>query len=211
LTARFEYERDAAEIYRKSFAIIRSEADLSRFAGLDERIAVRLIHTSGSVDLARDIALSPGFSQAARAALQAGAPILCDAKMIASGVTRSRLPAANEVTCLLDDPRVPERARQLGTTRSAAALSLFAERLDGAVVAIGNAPTALFQLLEMLDATPIRPAAIIGVPVGFVGAVESKAALELERRVPHLVVRGRRGGSALAVAALNAIGSDEES
>jgi len=210
VTPRFEYERNASEIYRKSFAIIRSEAELSRFSGLDERIAVRLIHTSGSVDLARDIALSPGFSSAARAALRAGAPILCDAKMIASGVTRSRLPAANEVCCLLDDARVPERARELGTTRSAAALLLFAERLDGAVVAIGNAPTALFQLLEMLDTTGVRPAAIIGVPVGFVGAAESKAALELERRVPHLVVRGRRGGSALAVAALNAIGSDEE-
>ena len=210
MTPRFDYVRDAAEIYRKSFAIIRSEADLSGFSGLDERIAVRLIHTSGSVDLARDIVLSPGFSSAARAALRAGAPILCDAKMIASGVTRSRLPAANEISCLLDDPRVPARARELGTTRSAAALSLFADRLEGAVVAIGNAPTALFQLLEMLDTTSIRPAAIIGVPVGFVGAVESKAALELERRVPFLVVRGRRGGSALAVAALNALGSDEE-
>lgn len=212
MTPRFDYERDASEIYRKSFATIRREADLSRFSGLDERIAVRLIHTSGCVDLAADIALSPGFSRAARAALCAGAPILCDAKMIASGVTRSRLPAGNEVCCLLDDPRVPARARELGTTRSAAALSLFGPRLAGAVVAIGNAPTALFQLLELLDAMRegTRPAAIIGVPVGFVGAAESKAALELEARVPHLVVRGRRGGSAMAVAALNAIGSDEE-
>lgn len=210
MSVRQDYERDAAEIYRKSFAIIRSEASLSRFSAAEERIAVRMIHTSGSVELADDIAFSPGFAAAARAALRAGAPILCDANMIVSGVTRSRLPANNEVRCLLDDPRVPALARELGSTRSAAALSLFADRLQGAVVAIGNAPTALFRLLELLDETNARPAAVIGVPVGFVGAAESKAALELDGRVPNLIVRGRRGGSALAVAAINAIGSDEE-
>jgi precorrin-8X/cobalt-precorrin-8 methylmutase len=210
VSVRQDYERDAAEIYRKSFAIIRSEASLSRFSAAEERIAVRMIHTSGSVELADDIAFSPGFAAAARAALRAGAPILCDANMIVSGVTRSRLPANNEVRCLLDDPRVPALARELGSTRSAAALSLFADRLQGAVVAIGNAPTALFRLLELLDETNARPAAVIGVPVGFVGAAESKAALELDGRVPNLIVRGRRGGSALAVAAINAIGSDEE-
>jgi precorrin-8X/cobalt-precorrin-8 methylmutase len=211
VSVRYDYERDAAEIYRKSFAIIRSEADLSRFSAAEERIAVRLIHTSGSVELARDIAFSAGFAEAARAALRAGASILCDASMIVSGVTRARLPANNELSCLLADPRVPALARELGTTRSAAALTLFRDRLEGAVVAIGNAPTALFQLLELLDQTQARPAAIIGVPVGFVGAAESKAALELDGRVPSLIVRGRRGGSALAVAAINAIGSDEES
>jgi precorrin-8X/cobalt-precorrin-8 methylmutase len=205
-----EYERDPAAIYRRSFSIIRSEADLGRFSGVEERVAVRLIHTSGCVDLARDIAFSPDFGVAARAALRAGAPVLCDAKMIVSGVTRSRLPAGNELSCMLDDPRVPALARELGTTRSAAALTLFRERIGGAVVAIGNAPTALFRLLELLDETGARPAAVIGVPVGFVGAAESKAALEADGRVPYLVVRGRRGGSAMAVAAINAIGSDEE-
>jgi precorrin-8X/cobalt-precorrin-8 methylmutase len=210
VSARHDYERDAAAIYRRSFAIIRSEADLTRFSGAEERVVVRMIHTSGSVDLSDDIALSPGFASAAQRALRAGAPILCDANMIASGVTRSRLPANNEVRCALDDPRVPELASELGTTRSAAALSLLADRLDGAVVAIGNAPTALFRLLELLDEQRARPAAIIGVPVGFVGAAESKAALERDGRVPFLIVRGRRGGSALAVAAINALASDVE-
>jgi precorrin-8X/cobalt-precorrin-8 methylmutase len=210
VSVRQDYERDAGEIYRKSFAIIRSEASLSRFSPAEERIAVRMIHTSGSIELAGDIAFSAGFAAAARAALRAGAPILCDANMIVSGVTRSRLPANNELCCLLDDPRVPELARELRTTRSAAALSLFGDRLQGAVIAIGNAPTALFRLLELLDETSSRPAAVIGVPVGFVGAAESKAALELDGRVPSLTIRGRRGGSALAVAAINAIGSDEE-
>ena len=207
---RHEYERDAAAIYRKSFAIIRSEANLAGFSGAAERVVVRMIHTSGCVDLSEDIALSPSFASAAQAALRAGAPILCDANMIASGVTRSRLPAANEVRCALDDPRVPALARELSTTRSAAALSLLGDRLDGALVAIGNAPTALFRLLELLDERGVRPAAIIGVPVGFVGAAESKTALERDGRVPFLVVRGRRGGSALAVAAINALASDEE-
>lgn len=207
---RHEYERDAATIYRKSFAIIRSEANLAGLSGAAERVVVRMIHTSGCVDLSEDIALSPSFASAAQAALRAGAPILCDANMIASGVTRSRLPATNEVRCALDDPRVPALARELGTTRSAAALSLLGDRLDGALVAIGNAPTALFRLLELLDERRVRPAAIIGVPVGFVGAAESNAALERDGRVPFLVVRGRRGGSALAVAAINALASDEE-
>ncbi len=210
MSQRHDYERSPAEIYRQSFAIIRREADLARFSAAEERIAVRLIHTAGSVDLGQDIAFSSGFAEAARGALRAGAPVLCDASMIVSGVTRSRLPAGNDVSCLLGDPRVPDLARELRTTRSAAALSLFAERLDGAVVAIGNAPTALFRLLELLDERGARPAAIIGVPVGFVGAAESKAALEHDGRVPHMVVRGRRGGSALAVAAINAIASDEE-
>jgi precorrin-8X/cobalt-precorrin-8 methylmutase len=210
VSPKHEYERDAAQIYRQSFAIIRREADLSRFSEVEERVAVRLIHTSGSVELARELAFSPGFAEAARGALRAGAEVLCDASMIVSGVTRARLPAGNTVECLLADPRVPVLARELGTTRSAAALSLFRERLDGAVVAIGNAPTALFRLLELLDETRARPAAVIGVPVGFVGAAESKEALERDGRVPFMVVRGRRGGSALAVAAINALGLDEE-
>ena len=210
MSARHEYERDAASIYRQSFAIIRSEANLARFSGAAERVVVRMIHTSGCVDLSEDIALSPGFASAAQAALRAGAPILCDANMIVSGVTRARLPAQNEVRCALGEPGVPALARELGTTRSAAAISLLGARLNGALVAIGNAPTALFRLLEMLDETSARPAAIIGVPVGFVGAAESKAALERDGRVPFLVVRGRRGGSALAVAAINALASDEE-
>jgi len=206
----YHYERRPAEIYRQSFSIIRAEADLARFSPAEERVAVRLIHTCGSVELARDLWFSPGFTGAARAALERGAPILCDAKMIVSGVTRSRLPRGNPILCGLDDPAVPALAREQHTTRSAAAFSLFCEQLDGAVVAIGNAPTALFRLLEMLDETSARPAAVIGVPVGFVGAAESKEALERDGRVPALIVRGRKGGSAMAVAALNALGSDEE-
>jgi precorrin-8X/cobalt-precorrin-8 methylmutase len=171
---------------------------------------VRLIHTSGSVELAADVAFSDGFTRAASEALLRGAPILCDAKMIVSGVTRARLPRDNALLCNLDDPRVPALAREQRTTRSAAAFALFAEQLEGALVAIGNAPTALFRLLELLDETSARPAAVIGVPVGFVGAAESKAALELERRVPWMVVRGRKGGSALAVAAINALAREED-
>jgi precorrin-8X/cobalt-precorrin-8 methylmutase len=207
---RYDYERRPAEIYRQSFSIIRAEADLARFSPAEERVAVRLIHTCGSVELARDLWFSPGFVDAAQRALGRGAPILCDAKMIVSGVTRSRLPQGNALLCRLDDPAVPALALEQHTTRSAAAFSLFCEQLEGAVVAIGNAPTALFRLLEMLDETTARPAAVIGVPVGFVGAAESKHALEKDGRVPALVVRGRRGGSAMAVAALNALGSDEE-
>jgi precorrin-8X/cobalt-precorrin-8 methylmutase len=206
----YEYERDGAEIYRRSFGIIRAEADLARFSPVEERVAVRLIHTSGMVELARDIEFTNGFAEAARAALRRGAPILCDAKMVASGVTRARLPADNEVLCFLDAPEVPVLAREQRTTRSAAAVTLWKDRLDGAVIAIGNAPTALFRLLELLDATKHRPAAVIGVPVGFVGAAESKDALLADARVPCLIVRGRKGGSAMAAAAINALASDEE-
>ena len=206
----YDYERDAAEIYRRSFAIIRAEAELGRFRGAEERVAVRLIHTSGMVELARDLEFSEGFADGAIAALQRGAPIVCDAKMVASGVTRARLPAQNDVLCFLDDPRVPALARERGTTRSAAALELWRERLEGAVVAIGNAPTALFRLLELLDLPGPRPAAVIGVPVGFVGAAESKAALFADGRVPCMIVRGRKGGSAMAAAAINALASDQE-
>jgi precorrin-8X/cobalt-precorrin-8 methylmutase len=206
----YDYERDGSEIYRRSFAIIRAEADLGRFSALEERVAVRLIHTSGMVELASDIEFSNGFVETAIAALKRGAPILCDAKMVASGVTRARLPANNEVLCFLDAPDVPALAREQRTTRSAAALSHWKEHLNGAVVAIGNAPTALFRLLELFDTTHVRPAAVIGVPVGFVGAAESKAALVADRRVPCLIVRGRKGGSAMAAATLNALASDEE-
>lgn len=210
MTSRYEYERDAAEIYRRSFQTIRAEAQLGRFSPREERVVVRLIHTCGMVELAQDVLLSPGFAEAATAALAAGAPILCDAKMVASGVTRARLPAHNEVLCWLDDPRVPALAREQGTTRSAAALALWGDRLQGALVAIGNAPTALFRLLEMLDAGAPRPAAVIGVPVGFVGAAESKQALIEDGRVPALIVRGRKGGSAMAAAAINALASERE-
>jgi precorrin-8X/cobalt-precorrin-8 methylmutase len=206
----YDYERDAAAIYRRSFAIIRSEARLSRFSPLEERVAVRLIHTSGMVELADDIVFSPGFAEAAARAIRAGAPILCDAKMVVSGVTRARLAAQNDILCLLDHPELPALAKAQGTTRSAAALALFGERLNGAVVAIGNAPTALFRLLELLDERGVRPAAVIGLPVGFVGAAESKEALLADGRVPAMIVRGRKGGSALAVAAINALATDEE-
>lgn len=205
-----EYERDGAEIYRKSFAIIRAEAKLARFSPIEERVAVRLVHTSGMVDLADDLLFSPGFAEAATNAIRAGAPILCDAKMIVSGVTRARLRADNELLCFLDQPSLPELARAQCTTRSAAALTFWRERLHGSVVAIGNAPTALFRLLELLDEVDARPAAVIGLPVGFVGAAESKEALLEDGRVPAMIVRGRRGGSAMAVAAINALASDEE-
>ncbi len=205
-----DYIRDGAEIYRRSFAIIRAEADLARFNPVEERVAVRIIHACGMPEVARDIEMSPGFAAAARHALRKGAPILCDAKMVANGVTRARLPAANDVVCTLDDPSVADLARQLGNTRSAAAMELWRERLGGAVVAIGNAPTALFRLLEMLDAGAPMPAAVIGVPVGFVGALESKEALAADGRVPFLIVRGRRGGSAMTAAAINALTSDIE-
>ena len=210
MSARHDYLRDGAAIYRQSFATIRSEADLSGFPDLEARVAVRMIHACGMTDLAADIGFSPGFAEAARAALRAGAPVLCDAKMVASGITRSRLPAGNAVICTLGDDAVPELARRLGTTRTAAALELWRDRLDGALVAVGNAPTALFRLMEMLDDGAPPPAAVIGVPVGFVGAAESKAALAARSRPPHLVVRGRRGGSAIATAAVNALASDRE-
>jgi precorrin-8X/cobalt-precorrin-8 methylmutase len=204
------YVRDGAEIYRQSFGIIRAEAELGRFTPAEERVAVRIIHACGMVEIARDIVMSPTFADNARWALLAGAPILCDSKMVANGITRTRLPARNDVVCTLDDPAVPRLAAKLGNTRSAAALDLWRDRLAGSVVAIGNAPTALFRLLEMLDAGAPPPAAVIGLPVGFVGALESKEALAADGRVPFLIVRGRKGGSAMAVAAVNALASETE-
>ncbi|MFG1382747.1 precorrin-8X methylmutase [Xanthobacter versatilis] len=206
MTLPFDYVRDGTAIYERSFAIIRAEADLSRFSPEEEDVAVRMIHACGLVDAARDFVFGPGVVAAARAALQAGAPILCDAQMVAHGITRARLPASNEVVCTLRDPAVPALAEKLGTTRSAAALELWREQLAGAVVAIGNAPTALFHLLEMLDKGAARPAAILGMPVGFVGAAESKDALAADPRgVPFAIVRGRLGGSAITSAAVNAL------
>jgi precorrin-8X/cobalt-precorrin-8 methylmutase len=205
----YAYEKDGAEIYRQSFATIRAEADL---AGLPEdvsRVVVRMIHACGQVDLVPDVAFSAGVVSRARAALDAGAPVLCDARMVAAGVTRARLPRDNDVVCTLGDPSVPGLAQELGTTRTAAAVELWRDRLEGAVVAIGNAPTALFHLLELVQAGGPRPAAVLGIPVGFIGAAESKDALaasDLEYRV----VRGRRGGSAITAAAVNAIASDAE-
>jgi precorrin-8X/cobalt-precorrin-8 methylmutase len=204
------YIRDGAEIYRNSFAIIRAEVDLSRFGDIEEKVAVRIIHACGMTDIADDIAMSSTFAAGARAALQRGASILCDAKMVAHGITRGRLPRANDVICTLDDPAVARLAAEAGNTRSATALELWRPHLEGAVVAIGNAPTSLFRLLEMLEEGAPLPAAIIGVPVGFVGAAESKEALRSQSRVPFLVVRGRRGGSAIAVAAINALASERE-
>ncbi|GAB3317343.1 precorrin-8X methylmutase [Geodermatophilus aquaeductus] len=205
----YDYEKDGAEIYRQSFATIRAEADLT---GLPEdlaRVVVRMIHACGQVDLVADVAASPDVVRRAREALDAGAPVLCDAQMVASGVTRRRLPKDNDVVCTLNDPRVPGLAADLRTTRTAAALELWRDRLDGAVVAIGNAPTALFHLLEMVAAGAPRPAAVLGIPVGFIGAAESKEALAASD-LDSLVVRGRRGGSAITAAAVNAIASDVE-
>jgi precorrin-8X/cobalt-precorrin-8 methylmutase len=210
MTNRRAYIRDGAEIYRRSFAIIRREADLTRFSAEEERVAVRIIHACGMVEAAADIVFSTGAVLAGIAALEAGAPILCDAKMVSNGVTRSRLPRDNEVICTLDDPRVAALAADLGTTRTAAAMELWRDRLGGAVVAIGNAPTALFRLLELLDEGAPAPACIIGMPVGFVGAAESKEALIGDGRVPCLCVRGRKGGSAMTVATINALASARE-
>ncbi|MDK8873649.1 precorrin-8X methylmutase [Paracoccus sp. SSJ] len=206
-----QYETDGARIYAQSFATIRAEADLARFAAEEEPVVVRMIHAAGLVGLERDVAFSAGMAVAARKALEDGAPILCDARMVSEGVTRARLPAANRVICTLNDPRVPDLAAQMGNTRSAAALELWRDDLEGAVVAIGNAPTALFHLLNMLrDPACPRPAAIIGCPVGFVGAAESKAALMDDLPAPALIVRGRLGGSAITVAAVNALASRKE-
>lgn len=204
------YVRDGAEIYRRSFAIIRAESDLARFNAAEEPVAVRIIHACGMPEIARDIVMSPGFAERARQALKDGAPIFCDSKMVANGVTRARLPAGNDVLCTLDDPSVPAIAKRLDNTRSAAALELWRERLAGSVVAIGNAPTALFRLLEMLDQGAPPPAAVIGLPVGFVGAMESKEALAAQGGVPFLIVRGRKGGSAMAAATINALASERE-
>ncbi|RBY93598.1 precorrin-8X methylmutase [Blastococcus sp. TF02-8] len=205
----YEYEKDGAEIYRQSFATIRAEAALDALPDDVARVAVRMIHACGQVDLVGDIAYSAAVVQRARAALDAGAPVLCDVQMVASGVTRRRLPKDNDVVCTLNDPRVPGLAAELGTTRTAAALELWRDRLEGAVVAIGNAPTALFHLLEMVAAGGPRPAAVLGIPVGFIGAAESKDALAASD-LDFLVVRGRRGGSAMTAAAVNAIASDVE-
>lgn len=205
------YETDGAAIYRQSFAMIRAEADLARFDPDEEPLAVRMIHAAGMVGLEAHLRFSPGFVQAARSALEAGAPILCDARMVSEGITRHRLPAGNAVLCTLHDPAVPGLAHAMGNTRSAAALELWRPHLAGAVVAIGNAPTALFHLLNMLqDPACPRPAAIIGCPVGFVGAAESKEALWADQPVPACIVAGRLGGSAITVAAVNAIASRTE-
>ncbi|MCC9597077.1 MULTISPECIES: precorrin-8X methylmutase [unclassified Rubrivivax] len=205
------YETDGAAIYRRSFATIRAEADLARFDADEEPVVVRMIHAAGMVGLERHVRFTPGMAAAARAALAAGAPILCDARMVSEGITRARLPADNRIVCTLDAPEVPALAAKMGNTRSAAALELWRPMLAGAVVAIGNAPTALFHLLNMLEdpACP-RPAAIIGCPVGFVGAAESKAALIDAPPVPAVVVEGRLGGSAITVAAINALASRKE-
>jgi precorrin-8X/cobalt-precorrin-8 methylmutase len=205
-----DYLRDGAAIYARSFAIIRAEADLSGFSAEESQVAVRVIHACGMVDAAGDLRFAPGFVAAGRAALRDGAPVLGDSRMVANGITRARLPAGNDVVCTLDDPRTPALAAAGGTTRSAAALELWRDRLAGAVVAIGNAPTALFHLLDMLAAGAGRPAAIIGMPVGFVGAAESKQALADAAPVPWLIITGRRGGSAMAAAAVNALASEAE-
>jgi len=200
------YLRDAAAIYERSFAIIRTEADLSGFSVEEASVAIRMIHACGLVEAAKYLLFGHGVVAAAQAALARGAPVLCDAEMVAHGITRARLPARNEVFCALRDPSVPARAEKFGTTRSAAALELWGDKLAGAVVAIGNAPTALFRLLELVDAGAPRPAAILGLPVGFVGAAESKEALAAnQQRIPFLIVRGRMGGSAMTAAAVNAL------
>ena len=204
------YIRDGAEIYRRSFAIIRSEADLARFSPDEERVAVSIIHACGMVEVAADIMFSAGAVLAGIAALEAGAPILCDSKMVSNGITRARLPGANEVICTLDRPSVPALSVRLGTTRTAAAMELWRDKLDGAVVAIGNAPTALFRLLELLDEGAPTPACVVGMPVGFVGAAEAKEALMADARIPHLCVRGRKGGSAMTAAAINALANPTE-
>jgi len=207
----YTYESDGAAIYKRSFAIIRAEARLDRFEAGDEKVAVRIIHASGMVEIADDIVFTPGFSAAASAALRAGAPIFCDAQMVAHGITRARLPADNAVICTLSDPRVPDLAVARRTTRTAAAVELWRAQLAGSLVVIGNAPTALFRLLEILQEPGVTPpAAIIGIPVGFVGAAESKEALVESRLAPSVIVRGRRGGSAMAAAALNAVASEIE-
>ena len=204
-----DYIRDGAEIYRRSFATIRAETDLTGIPAEVAQVVVRMIHACGMTDLVNDVDWSPSVVTRARAALRHGAPVLCDAMMVASGVTRRRLPAGNEVLCTLGAQEVPELAERLGTTRSAAALELWRDRLDGAVVAIGNAPTALFRLLELVAEGAGRPAAVLGIPVGFIGAAESKRALA-ESGLAYLVVHGRRGGSAMTAAAVNAIASEAE-
>ena len=210
MSGELTYIRDGAAIYKNSFAIIRAESRLARFTPEQEKVAVRMIHACGMVELADDIEFSPTFVSAAKTALQHGAPIFCDANMVAHGVTRARLPANNPVICTLADPQVAALAAELGNTRSAAAMELWRNHLAGAVIAIGNAPTALFRLLEMFDEGVGLPAAVIGMPVGFVGAAESKDALAADGRVPYAIVRGRKGGSAMTAAAINALASEAE-
>ena len=205
----YDYIRDGQRIYDLSFATIRREARLSRFSPIEARVAVRIIHACGMVEEADELVFSPDFAQSAEAALHAGKPILCDARMVSEGITKSRLPADNAVLCTLGDPSVPALAKQIGNTRSAAALELWRPHVGGALVAIGNAPTALFRLLELLNEGWPRPAAVIGLPVGFVGAAESKEALR-EAGLPYLTLPGRKGGSAMAVAAVNALASEKE-
>jgi precorrin-8X/cobalt-precorrin-8 methylmutase len=206
-----DYIRDAAEIYRQSFATIRAEADLTTFPEDVARVVVRLIHTCGQVDVAEHVAFTPGVVAATHAALLAGAPILCDSSMVAAGITATRLPGGNEVVSLVADPRAPELAQRRETTRSAAGVELWADRLAGAVVAIGNAPTALFRLLELVDDGVAGPVSVLGGPVGFVGSAQSKQELiDRPRGIEYLVVKGRRGGSAMAAAAVNAIASEQE-
>jgi precorrin-8X/cobalt-precorrin-8 methylmutase len=206
MSERAAYLRDGTAIYERSFAIIRAEADLARFSVGEADVAVRMIHACGVVELAPHIVMARDLVSAARNALAAGAAIFCDSEMVARGITRARLPARNDVVCTLNDPRVPELATKLATTRSAAALDFWIERLSGAVAAVGNAPTALFRLLDLIDAGAPKPAAIIGIPVGFVGAAESKEALaDNPRGIPFLTVRGRMGGSAVTAAAINAL------
>lgn len=206
----YEYIREGAAIYRQSFATIRAEADLTAFTPEQAKVVVRIIHACGMVDVAQHVSMSAPFVAAAKQALKNGKPVLCDSEMVAHGITRARLPAHNEVLCTLRDARTPEQAQRIGNTRSAAALDFWGDKLDGAVVAIGNAPTALFYLLELLDAGAPKPAAIIGLPVGFVGAAESKQALVQRVDVPWLVVHGRLGGSAMAAATVNALASEAE-
>jgi len=204
------YIRDGAAIYARSFSMIRAEADLSRFTKLEERVAVRIIHACGMVDITNDIVMSSGFAETAASALRKGAAILCDSMMVANGITPSRLPANNTVLCTLQDAKVSGIAKEIGNTRTAAAMELWRPHLEGAVVVIGNAPTALFRLFEMLDEGMPPPAAVIGMPVGFVGAAESKDALAADGRLPFIIVKGRKGGSAMAAATVNALASEVE-
>jgi len=210
VTTTYDYITDGAEIYRRSFAMIRAESDLSGFTADAESVVVRMIHAAGQTDLTRDVRISGGAVSAARTALAGGAPILCDVAMVASGITRTRLPADNDVLCLLSDPRTPKLAQQMATTRTAAAVELWTPKLEGAVVVIGNAPTALYALLELIDAGGPMPAAIVGAPVGFIGAAESSAALAARTDLEYITVLGRRGGSAITAAAVNALASTAE-
>jgi precorrin-8X/cobalt-precorrin-8 methylmutase len=205
-----DYIRDGAAIYARSFSIIRAEADLGRFSKEEERVAVRIIHACGLVEVAHHIVMSPSFANDAAAALRNGAAILCDSMMVAHGITRARLPANNEVICTLRDPRVAELAKDIDNTRTAAAMQLWLPHLAGALVVVGNAPTALFRLIELLDSGAPKPAAVIAMPVGFVGAAESKEAIAADGRVPFAIVKGRLGGSAMAAAAVNALASEAE-